>query len=157
MTEADEPYVLAAGQGRSIDVGDGFCVIVKASADETAGRLSVLETEEPPGFGPPLHIHRDAAEAFYILEGEYVMVLGEREVTCGPGWFIYIPQGMPHTFRAGDVRSRKVNLYFPAAMTGYFADLAEAVKRGDASERTLGEIARRHSMEVVGPVPDSYV
>src|SRR5437868_8493879 len=47
------------GEGRQIDLGDGFSVTVKAGSAETAGSVSVLETEEPAGLGPPIHVHHD--------------------------------------------------------------------------------------------------
>jgi mannose-6-phosphate isomerase-like protein (cupin superfamily) len=151
-----EAFVLAPGEGRSIDLG-AFGMTVKASSDETDGVFSLLEAEEPPGFGPPLHIHHDAAEAFYVLAGEYVMFLDDREVSCPAGSFIFIPAGIPHGFTVGDVPSRKLNFYFPAVMIGYFDELSAAIRSGDVDEGQLADVARRHSMEVVGPVPESYV
>jgi hypothetical protein len=130
---------------------------LKASSDDTGGIFSLLEAEEPPGFGPPLHIHHDAAEAFYVLEGEYIMFLDDREVSCPAGSFVFIPMGMRHGFRVGGVPSRKLNFYFPAAMIGYFEDLSEAIRAGEADEAVLADIARRHSMEIVGAVPEGYV
>jgi hypothetical protein len=130
---------------------------LKADSDQTAGVVSVLEAEEPPGFGPPIHVHQDAAEAFYVLEGEYLMYLEDREVTCPAGSFIFIPRGVRHGFRVGSVPSRKLNFYFPAAMIGYFDDRAAAVGRDDVDDEQLAEIARRHSMEVVGPPSEGYV
>ena len=143
------------GGGRQIDLGP-FEMALKATGEETGGIFSLLEASEPPGFGPPLHIHHDAAEAFYVLEGEYVMFLDEREETCPAGSFVFIPAGMRHGFRVGDVPSRKLNLFFPAAMVGYFDELSAAIARGDA-EQALDAIATRHAMEIVGPVPESYV
>jgi mannose-6-phosphate isomerase-like protein (cupin superfamily) len=156
MAGPDNAFVLAPGEGRSIDLGE-FAMTVKASRDETDGVFSLLEAEEPPGFGPPLHVHHDAAEAFYVLEGEYVMFLDEREVSCPAGSFIFIPAGMRHGFRVGSAPSRKLNFYFPAAMIGYFDDLSAAIQCGEVDASSLEEIARRHSMEVVGPVPESYI
>ena len=143
------------GGGRQIDLGP-FEMALKATGEETGGIFSLLEASEPPGFGPPLHIHHDAAEAFYVLEGEYVMFLDEREETCPAGSFVFIPAGMRHGFRVGDVPSRKLNLFFPAAMVGYFDELSAAIARGDA-EQALDAIATRHAMEIVGPLPESYV
>lgn len=57
----------------------------------------------------------------------------------------------------GYVRSRKLNLYLPAAMVGYFDDLSEAMKNGQADPELLSEIATRYSMEVIGPVPEGYL
>jgi AraC-like ligand binding domain len=84
------------------------------------------------------------------------MYLDEREVVCPAGSFIFIPQGMRHGFRVGDVPSRKLNFYFPASMVGYFDDLSDAIRRDDVNDERLASIAHRHSMEVVGPVPDKY-
>jgi quercetin dioxygenase-like cupin family protein len=130
---------------------------VKATDEETAGSFSLLEADEPAGFGPPLHIHRDAAEAFYILEGEYIIFIEGRDFPCPAGSFIFIPAGIRHGFRVGAVASRKLILYTPAAMVGYFDDLAKTMKRGDVDPAALSEIALRYSMEVIGPVPEGYV
>ncbi len=153
---AGAAFVLRPGEGRPIDLG-GFRMSVKATHDDTNGAFSLLEAQEPPGFGPPLHIHRDAAEAFYVLEGEYIIFLEGRESSCPAGSFIFIPAGIPHGFRVGGVASRKLNLYTPAAMVGYFIELAAATTAGDGNPDVLSEIALRYSMEVIGPVPEGYL
>lgn len=151
------PYILRPGEGRQIDLGD-FRMSVLADGERTGGAFSLVVADEPPpGFGPPLHIHHDAAESFYVLQGEYVIFLEDAEEVCPAGSFIFIPAGVPHGFRAGDVPSRKLNLYTPAAMTGYFDDLSAAMKDGQVEDSALAQIASRHSMEVVGPVPEGYV
>jgi len=147
-----EVIVLRPGQGRPIDLG-GFQMSVKATAIDTGGAFSLLEANEPPGFGPPLHIHHDAAEAFYILDGEYVIFLEGREVSCPAGSFVFIPAGIQHGFRVGNAASRKLIFYTPAAMVGYFDDLSAAIANGDAD---VSEIADRYAMEVLGPVPEGY-
>jgi mannose-6-phosphate isomerase-like protein (cupin superfamily) len=152
-----DSYALGPGEGRQIDFGGDFAMTVKADEHGTGGVVSVLETEEPPGLGPPMHVHHDCAEAFYVLEGEYVMYLNKIEVVCPAGSFIFIPQGARHGFRTGEAPSRKLNFYFPAAVIGYFDDLAAALKREDVSEGDLAEIAAAHAMEIVGPPSESYV
>jgi mannose-6-phosphate isomerase-like protein (cupin superfamily) len=151
----DKGFVLRPGEGRPIDLG-GFRMFVKATGEETGGAFSLLEADEPPDFGPPLHIHHDAAEAFYVLEGEYIIFLDGREFVCPAGSFIYIPAGLPHGFRVGNVASRKLNLYTPGAMVGYFDDLSEASMKGGVDPDGLAEIATRYSMELLGPVPEGY-
>lgn len=150
-----EAVVLRPGEGRSIDLGE-FTMSVKASAEMTKGAFSLLEATEPAGFGPPLHTHGDAAEAFYVLEGEYIVFLDEREVACPAGSFIFIPAGIPHGFRVGTTASRKLNFYIPGAMVGYFDELSEAIQKGEVDPDALTAIAARHSMNVIGPVPEGY-
>lgn len=148
--------VLGPGEGRSIDLGN-FSMVVKAAGEETGGAFSLLEAAEPAGFGPPMHIHHDADEAFYVLDGEYHILLEDREVLCPAGSFIYIPAGLRHGFRVGRVPSRKLNLYTPAAMIGYFDELSAAIRADDADPSRLDQIAARYGMEVTGPVPEGYL
>ena len=154
--QSSKPYVLGPGKGRFIDLGD-FSMTVKATESDTGGLVSVLEAEEPPGFGPPLHVHHDCAEAFYVLDGEYIMVVDDREVVCPAGSFIFIPRGARHGFRVGNVPSRKLNFYFPAAMVGYFDELAAALRRDDVREDDLTQLAANHGMEIVGPRSERYL
>jgi quercetin dioxygenase-like cupin family protein len=157
MSNAARPaFVLAPGEGRSIDLGN-FAMVVKATADDTGAAFTLLEAAEPAGFGPPMHIHQDAAEAFYVLAGEYNIFLEDREFLCPAGSFIYIPAGLRHGFRVGSVPSRKLNLYTPAAMVGYFDELSASIRAGEADGARLDEISRRYAMEVTGPVPEGYL
>jgi quercetin dioxygenase-like cupin family protein len=156
VADAGRCVFVAPGEGRLIDLGD-FEMRVKADAGSTRGVVSVLEATEPPGFGPPVHVHDDAAEAFYVIDGEYVMSLNGDEHRCAAGSFVFIPAGVPHGFRVGDAPSRKLNFYFPAAMTGYFDDLAAALARSDVTEAELAEIAEAHHMHIVGPASERYV
>jgi quercetin dioxygenase-like cupin family protein len=154
--QGQRAFVLRPGEGRDIDMGN-FRMSLKAAGDDTAQALSLLEAEEPPNFGPPMHVHHDAAEAFYVVSGEYRIFVEDEEHVCPAGSFIYIPAGVPHGFRVGALPSRKLNIYTPAAMVGYFDELSAAIRRGEMDDEILGEIARRHGMEVIGPVPEGYV
>ncbi len=149
-------YVLQPGEGRLIDLG-GFSMSVKATDEETDGMFTLLEADEPPNFGPPMHIHHGIAEAFYVLGGEYIIFIRDNEFRCPAGSFIFIPAETPHGFRVGNVASRKLNLYLPASMLGKFDDLSEAMKKGEADPERLSEITSRYSVEVVGPVPEGYL
>ncbi|HEX7168016.1 MAG TPA: cupin domain-containing protein [Acidimicrobiales bacterium] len=153
---ADQWLVLEPGGGRQIDLG-GFAMTVKASAEDSDGQFTLLEATEPPHFGPPMHIHHNAAEAFYVLEGEYFMYVDGQEFRCPAGSYVYVAAGVVHGFRVGDAPSRKLNLYVPAAMVGYFDEVAAAAAAGDMDDERLGAIAERYGMEVVGPVPEGYV
>jgi mannose-6-phosphate isomerase-like protein (cupin superfamily) len=153
---SSEPIILQSQEGRRIDLG-AFAMTVKASEDLTAGAFTLLEATEPPDFGPPMHIHHNAAEAFYVLEGEYIIFIEDQETRCPAGSFIYIPLGVKHGFRVGSAASRKLNLYAPAVMVGYFDELAAAIADGVADDERLGAIAANNGVEVVGPVPQGYL
>ena len=149
-------YVIRPGEGREIDLGN-FTMTVKGDEIGTSNLFTLLEADEPPNFGPPMHIHHGIAEAFYVLDGEYFIFMNEQEFLCPAGSFIFIPAEQPHGFRVGKVQSRKLNLYLPASMVGYFDELSAAIRSGDADPHVLDGIAARYSMEVVGPVPEGYL
>ena len=153
-----KPFVLQPGEGRLLDLGN-FEAVVLADAPATSGAFTVLQTQgEPSGFGPPLHVHRDAAEAFYVLEGTYRMHVEDQQYLCAPGSFVYVPPNVVHTFVVvSEEPGKKLNLFSPAAMVGFFEELAEAEANGNATPERLTEISERNHMEVVGPVPDSYL
>ncbi len=153
-----EAFIVVPGEGRRLDLGN-FEAVVLASSAQTSGEFALLQTQnEPPEFGPPLHLHRDAAEAFFVLEGEYLMFLDDQQTLCPPGTFVYVPRATPHTFKVVSAGpGKKLNLFAPAAMTEFFEDLAEAEASGSATPELLGEIAARSQMEVLGPVPDAYL
>jgi hypothetical protein len=64
---------------------------------------------------------------------------------------------VPHGFRVGPVASRKLNIYAPAAMVGYFDELSAAIARGEMDADLLAAIAKPYGMEVIGPVPEGYL
>lgn len=149
-------FVLQPGEGRPIDLG-GFRMSLKASEQDTAGAFSLLEADEPPNFGPPMHIHHNCAEAFYVLAGEYVIFIDEQEFRCPAGSFVYIPPDTRHGFRVGTEPSRKLNVYVPGAMVDYFDKLSRAIADGNADPDVLDRIAAENGMEVIGPVPEGYI
>ena len=93
-----------------------------------------------------------------MLEGEYLMFLEDEQHACPAGSFVYVPRGAAHTFMVTSaVPGKKLNLFTPAAMVRFFEELAAAEAAGIVSPDKLGEIAERSKMEVLGPVPESYL
>jgi mannose-6-phosphate isomerase-like protein (cupin superfamily) len=153
-----EAFIVRPGEGLHLDLGT-FEAVVLATGAQTSGEFTVLQTQrEPPDFGPPLHLHRDAAEAFFVLEGDYLMYVADRQHLCPPGTFVYVPRGVPHTFKVVSVvAGKKLNLFSPAAMIGFFEELAVVEAAGHATPELLDTIAGRNNMEVLGPVPATYL
>jgi quercetin dioxygenase-like cupin family protein len=151
-------FIVGPGQAETLDLGN-FGAELLAPAERTDRQFTLLRTcDEPSGFGPPLHRHRDSAEAFYVLRGEYLVYVEDERQLCPPGSFAYVPRGAAHTFKVvSSEPGTKLNLFTPAAMEAFFRDLAAAEAAGTATPELLGEIAERSDMEVLGPVPDSYL
>jgi mannose-6-phosphate isomerase-like protein (cupin superfamily) len=95
----NEAFIVQPGEGRRLALGN-FEALVLATAPQTSSEFTLLQVQgEPPDFGPPLHLHRGAAEAFYVLEGEYLMHVAGKQTLCPAGSFVYVPRDTPHTFK----------------------------------------------------------
>ena len=83
------------------------------TADTSRFNFSIITKQ--PGEGPPLHVHPDEDDAFYILEGQVVVMVEDDEVTVEPGTFVLVPPGVPHTFaNRTQAVARIVNVHAPA-------------------------------------------
>ena len=63
------PYVLGPEDGEAFWGLDNSLWSLKATAEQTGGRFSLIEEVAPRGEGTPLHVHREDDETFYVLEG----------------------------------------------------------------------------------------
>jgi mannose-6-phosphate isomerase-like protein (cupin superfamily) len=112
---------------------------IKARGSDTDGALGVVETVIPAGHGPPLHVHRNEDEGFYVLSGKIEIQRGEERFRAEPGTFVYLPRAVSHTFR-GIEEARILGIVMPAG-------LEEAFEDPDRFE----EVLERRGVEAVGP------
>src|SRR5215471_9103751 len=90
------------------------------------GQLAVVEmVVGADNGGPPLHVHPEHAEGFYILDGELAVQVGDEVLTGSAGSFFFAPPGTAHTFANFSGRdARMLVLCTPAGFETYFDRLA---------------------------------
>ena len=91
-----EPYVSHQSEARWY--GNSLWEFL-VPAEVTAGKLSVFQATMPEGFSPPRHIHTREDEVFLVMEGEVCFDIDGELQLAGPGASVYMPRGVPHTFR----------------------------------------------------------
>src|SRR5215210_3283608 len=65
---------------------------------ETQDAYVVIAGAFPPGQpAPPLHVHPETDEAFYVADGDATFQLGDREVRATAGCLVFVPRGLAHT------------------------------------------------------------
>jgi quercetin dioxygenase-like cupin family protein len=79
--------------------------LIHASSADTSG-FALLEIDAPPGSQPPLHVHREEGEGWFVLEGEITLWVGDETHTLRPGQFLFAPPRIPHTIRMGERGAR---------------------------------------------------
>ncbi|WP_354702168.1 hypothetical protein DSM112329_02522 [Paraconexibacter sp. AEG42_29] len=99
----------------------------------------LIEVTAPSGDMPPLHVHADEAEAFYVLEGSLEVWVGTGvHRTLAAGEAVRAPAGIPHTYRVGPAGARF---------------LVPASARFEAFVRAVGEPAPERVLPTPAP-PD---
>lgn len=153
------PYVLGPADGQAWWFL-GNLVTVKASGAQTRERLTVVEFLNPPGFAAPLHRHLEEDEMFYILSGTARFQCDGEDLTAGPGDFVLLPVGLPHTFVAGpDEPLRTLQITTPSGFDEFVADVSEPAGQrrlpdpAPMDPAALGHAAARHRVEILGPPP----
>ena len=152
MSEQDLHAVHPApGEGETVRNPLGGPLAFKARGAETGGAMTAFESTAAAGEGPPLHVHTNADEVLYIVEGSFRFKLDGELRDSPAGSFVFIPRGAPHTWQnVGAEPGRLLVLFTPAAMEPFFDRFAELPDGASVPEafRTLGADA---GMEVVGP------
>lgn len=156
---ASGPYVLRNGEGEALWFL-GNLVTVKAAGANTQGRLTVAEFLNPEGFAPPLHRHRLEDELFYVISGTARFHCDGKELAAGPGDFVALPAGLPHSFVVGpDEPLRVLQITTPAGFESFAAAAGEPARErrlpdpGPIDVGALARIAADHDLEILGPPP----
>lgn len=104
----------------------GHHVRIHADSSDTQGRFAVLEFLARPGSEPPLHIHENEDEFFFVIEGQMRITLNGEDRVLGPGQAALVPRGVPHTFKVLTPEMRSMNVFSPGGFEEFFRAMAGA-------------------------------
>lgn len=139
------------GHGRHIWFSGNLMTIKHATG------WTFLESRMAPGHAPPLHLHRNEDEAFYVLEGSMRFRRGAEAFDVGPGDFVVVPSGVPHAFVVGPDGVRALQVATSVELAEFIVDAGEPASApvlpapGAIDREALARAAGRHDMVVVGP------
>jgi mannose-6-phosphate isomerase-like protein (cupin superfamily) len=146
-------YVPAGGDRfrRQRDIHYTRTVInIKVSTLDTDGGLAVCEITSLQKGGPARHLHHEQVEWFYVLEGEYVIEVGEERYEPGPGDSVLAPRKVAHVWaHVGEGTGRLIAALQPAGeIEAFFEDLAKLSSSPEREE--LRRVFGSHGMELAG-------
>jgi quercetin dioxygenase-like cupin family protein len=113
----------------------------------TGGALGLVHQDVPAGDMPPLHVHHNEDEGFYVLGGEMTLYLPEQSVTLRSGDFVLAPRGMPHTYEVGPDGAR---VLVSSAPSGFERFVIAVAALDEVSPEILGAVAAEHGIEILG-------
>ena len=124
--------------------------LVKISAKDTGGLLSLFEYEGVAKIGPSLHMHLHQDEVFYVVDGEFLFQVGDERQTLKAGDTIYLPRNIPHTWLQLSDTGKLIYLLQPA---GTLEDFFKEMKALNHPPTFADEqkISRKHGVETIGP------
>ena len=159
MDMVPQPYALAREEGLAVWFLDAL-LIVKANAEQTGGAFALIDNVGPPG-DSPFHVHQNEDEAFYVLEGEITVYVGDEKIKADPGTWVYGPREVPHGFRIGGTSpARFLLLYTPAGFEQYFVEVGEPVREltlppaEPPNMERLMSVAPKYDIDILGPLPE---
>ena len=129
----------------------GIPLVIRVHGRDTGGVLSVVESHDVIGGGPPPHIHHREDETFQILEGEYNWTVGGKTFTASQGATVFAPRGVPHTYRCVGKAGRLMCVITPSGFEGFFGEIGALSPQEQQDIPRVIEIGKRYGLEFPPP------
>jgi quercetin dioxygenase-like cupin family protein len=133
-------------------------VYVHVEGAQTGGAYSLSETRGARGSMPPLHVHHRNDEAFYLLEGDVRLFVGDREIVLAAGQAAFAPRGIPHAYRVESDRARWLVINSPSGYEHFLRAASEPAPRAELPPKgrpidlaALATAAADQGIELLGP------
>ena len=128
---------------------DLFVRMPPASSDAV---MTVIETINAPGFGPPRHRHNEV-EVFRVLEGRYLYEVDGQRFYAEVGDLVSVPGGVEHGFVNITSRpARQLIMILPGLDAArFFTELGGVMKNGIPDQQALDAFGQRWNVEFLGP------
>ncbi|MEO0751602.1 MAG: cupin domain-containing protein [Pseudomonadota bacterium] len=152
-TDQGYTYVPPRG-GTNYDWGSDH-LFVKVSADDTNGAYTLIEDNLASSFALGLHVHREHAETFYMLDGSVDFFIANEWITVETGGTLHIPPGIPHAamMTPGVARARMTMVFQPGGFDRFLAEL-DAMSAADRADKAkMKALNERYDFIPLGPVP----
>jgi mannose-6-phosphate isomerase-like protein (cupin superfamily) len=124
----------------------------KISGKDTAGDCCVFDTIRTAKGGPPLHVHHDQDEWFYVREGEFLFQVGHERFHLKPGDSLFGPRMVAHAFTSLTDRSALIVAFQPAGgMEQLFSEVSRLSRARGPTLDDWKTLSRAHNVDIVGP------
>ncbi len=146
-----KPTITPADEGKKVNIL-GTAMLIRIHGRDTGGVVSVVETHDLPGGGPPPHIHQREDETFQILEGEYEFTVEGKTIPAKPGTTLFAPRGVAHTYRyVGQHPGRLMCVITPAGFEEFFEEIGAMSPQQQQDIPRVIEIGKKFGLEILPP------
>jgi quercetin dioxygenase-like cupin family protein len=155
---AQVPIIRASGEGDTRSFFGGGVHTWKLLTDDTNGAFFLFEDVMSKGKTTPLHLHPEADETVYVLEGEILVNVDDVESRVGPGGITFTPKGVPHAFIVLSDSARLLTMQTPGVGQAFYRGASEPHTDDQADTVDISRIqasAQQHpeGIQLLGPPP----
>ena len=127
-------------------------MFVEVDSDDTKGAVAVVRTYVPPGAGAAPHVHSREDEVFTVVRGHYRFRHGDDEVDAPAGSTIFMPRGVPHTFRnISNEPGEHLLTLIPGGLEKLFREVSAAKFQMPRDKAKLDELNANYGLRVLPP------
>lgn len=131
------------------------------TGETTDERLWVREAMGERGYASPMHRHTREDEAFYVLDGQVAVYVGDEVTTAGAGSFLWAPRDVAHGFCVESDTARFLAFSAPAGFDRFFFATGDSAgaptvpppAAGPPDIPALVAAMAEFGVEMVGPPP----
>lgn len=130
----------------------GLELKVRLPMEASGGGLTIIETINAPGFGPPLHRHKET-EVFHVQTGRYLFEVDGKRFAAETGDVIAVPGGAAHAFvNVTNAPASQFILIVPGLdATAFFTELGQTMAGVKPDPTLLEAFGLRWGVEFLGP------
>ncbi len=153
-------FMVEAGKshsGKPITLMEGDTFMSKISGADTDGDLYVYESTRSKEGGPLHHYHFAQDEWWYVLQGEFLIKIGDTTYNAKVGDSVFGPRMIPHSFaKIGEGEGRLLQIFQPAGkMEEFFTRVSEGAAK-NLTEAELDKFREDHGFKRVGPAIKNF-
>lgn len=138
---------------------DGGLMTIKTPSDASGGSLSLIDVMVPLGKATPLHLHPDAEESFYVIDGDITVHVDGLDHELTTGATTTVRRGTPHAFAVRSSTAHLLVVFTPGGGEQFFIEAGEPALRRELPPERPHDLdryraaAEKTGLVLLGPPP----
>jgi mannose-6-phosphate isomerase-like protein (cupin superfamily) len=146
---ATQGYVLGPTEGEHL-IRNAGSIIIKVDPSRGSNNMALGTQQVPIRTGIQVHLHQEANEVLFVLEGTGFDILDDTRMPVEKGSAIYIPKGVWHGVENPDGELLLLWVVAPPGLETFFSEVASApgAPPRQLTREQLNEITQKHGMQL---------